>query len=80
MDATCWVQQSPCLGDFAGVQVFKALIEATFKGVSRDLWVSQTQKKTPQDRGHHVPAVVSESQGWLSWRAHTETRRHKSNL
>lgn len=49
MDATCWVQQSPCLGDFAGVQVFKAVIEATFKGVSRDLWVSKTQKKPPQD-------------------------------
>lgn len=49
MDAMCWVQQSPCLGGFAEVQVFKAAIEATFKGVSRDLWVSQTQKKTPQD-------------------------------
>lgn len=68
------------MGDFAGVQVFKVAIEATFKGVSRDIWVSKAERKTPQDQGHRVPAVISESQGWLWWRAHTETHRRKSNL
>lgn len=30
-------------------QVFKAVIEATFKGVSKDLWVSKTERKPPED-------------------------------
>lgn len=60
----------PLLGRFSSLLL---------KQLSKVSLETLTEKKTPQDWGHHVPAVVSESQSWLLWRAHTQIHRHKSN-